>query len=97
MYASKLQWLQQDKRFGQRDLNKIGTLEKLLIDGVNNKRIDDILRQRLKLELSDFIDGQTLVEELKDLPFALRVFNANSAVPMKKATSLDTICDCDEP
>ena len=82
-----------DKRFDQSDLNKIGTLEKLLIDGANNKKIDDTLRQRLELELSDFIDCQALVEEVKDLPFAQKVFNANSAVPIKKVTSLDTICD----
>ena len=82
-----------DKRFDQSALNKIGTLEKLLNDGANNTKIDDTLRQRLKLELSDFIDCQALVEELKDLLFALKVFNANSAVPIKKVTSLDTICD----
>ena len=82
-----------DKRFDQSDLNKIETLEKLLIDAANNMKIDDTLRQRLKLELSDFIDCQALVEELKDLLFALKVFNANSAVPMKKVTSLDTIYD----
>ena len=85
--------LDKDKRFDQSDLNKIGTLEKLLIDGANNKKIDDTLRQRLELELSDFIDCQALVEEVKDLPFAQKVFNANSAVPIKKVTSLDTICD----
>ena len=62
-----------DKRFDQSDLNKIGTLEKLLTDGANNKKIDDTLRQRLELELSDFIDCQALVEELKELPFALKV------------------------
>ena len=77
-----------DKRFDQSDLNKIGILEKLLIDGA-----DDTLRQRLELKLSDFIDCQALVEELKDLPSALKVFNANSAVPIKKVISLDTICD----
>ena len=75
------------------DLNKIGTLEKLLIDGANNKKIDDTLRQRLELELSKFIDFQALVEELKDFSFALKVFNANLAVPIKKVTRLDTICD----
>ena len=82
-----------DKRIDHSDLNKIGTFEKLLIDGANNKKIDDTLRQRLELELSDFIDSQVLVEELKELPFALKVFNANSAIPMKKVTSLDAICD----
>ena len=71
-----------DKRFDQSDLNKIGTLEKLLIDGANKKKIDDTLCQRLELELSDFIDCQALIEELKDLPFALKVFDANSAVPI---------------
>ena len=82
-----------DKRIDQSDLNNIGTFEKLLIDGANNKKIDDTLRQRLELELSDFIDYQALVEELRDLPFALKVFNANSVVPMKKVTSLDAICN----
>ena len=82
-----------DKQFDQSDLNKIGTLEKLLIDGANNKKIDDTLRQRLEMELSDFINCQALVEELKELHFALKVFDENSAVPMKKVTSLDTICD----
>ena len=47
----------------------------------------------MELELSDFIDCQALVEELKDLPFALKVFNANSAVPIKKVTCLNTIYD----
>ena len=37
-----------DKRFDQSDLNKIRTLEKLLIDGANHKKIDDTLRQRLE-------------------------------------------------
>ena len=55
-----------DKRFDQSDLNKIGTLEKLLIDGANNKKIDDTLRQRLKLELSDFIDCQALLSDFSD-------------------------------
>ena len=73
-----------DKRFYQSDLNKIGTLEKVLIEEESNKKIDDTLRQRLDLELSDFIDCQALVEELNDLPFALKVFNANFAVPIKK-------------
>ena len=61
-----------DKRFDQSDLNKIGSFEKLLIDGANNKKIDDRLRQRLELELSGFVDCQALVEELKDLPYALK-------------------------
>ena len=52
-----------------------------------------VYRQRLELELSDFIDCQALVEKLKDLPFSLKVFNANSAIPIKKVTSLDTISD----
>ena len=87
-----------DKRFDQSDLNKIRTLEKLLIDGENNKKIDDTWRQRLELELLDFIDFQALDEELKDLPFALKVFIANSSLPIKKVTSLDTICEhVDEP
>ena len=68
-------------------------LEKLLIDGANNEKIDDALRQSLKSELSDFIDCEALIEGLKDLPFALKLFNANSVVPIKKVTSLDTICD----
>ena len=82
-----------DKRFYQSDLNKIGTLEKLLIDEESNKKIDDTLRQRLELELLDFIDCQALVEELNDLPFALKVFNVNSAVPIKKVTSFNIICN----
>ena len=82
-----------DKRFYQSDLNKIETIEKLLVDVESNEKINDTLRQRLELELSDFIDCQAPVEELNDLPFALKVFNPNLAVPMKKVTSLDTICD----
>ena len=83
-YLTKFCQIRMDKQFDRSDLNKIGTLEKLLIDGANNKKIDDTLRQRLELELSDLIDCQALVEELKDLPFALKVFNANSTVPIKK-------------
>ena len=51
-----------DKRFDQSDPSKIGTLETLLIDGANNKVIDDTLLQRLNLKLSNFIDCQALVE-----------------------------------
>ena len=82
-----------DKRCDQSDLNKIGTLEKLLIDGANDMTVDETLRQRLESQISDFIDCQALVEELKDSPFALKVFYANSTVPIKKVTSVDTICD----
>ena len=82
-----------NKRFDQSDRNKIGTLEKLLIDEESNKKVDDTLRQHLEVELSDFNDCQALVEELKDLPCALKIFNANSAVPIKKITSFDIICD----
>ena len=39
-----------DKQFDQSDLNKIELLKKLFIDGANNKKIDDTLRQRLELE-----------------------------------------------
>ena len=77
-------------------MNKIGTLEKLLIDGANNKKIDDKLGQCLELELSDFIDCQALVEVLKDLPFALKFFKANSAVPIKN-NQFGYELQCDEP
>ena len=33
-----------DKLFDQNELNKIGTLENLLIDGANNKKIDNTLK-----------------------------------------------------
>ena len=51
------------------------------------------MHQRLEVELSVFVYCQAPVEELKDLPFALTIFNANLSVPIKKVTSLDIICD----
>ena len=79
-------------RFDQEDLKKLMKIKKCLIGTANKKSSKEDTKDESAC-ISDLIDLDTLKEELQELPIYIEIYNKEFAIPIRKITKIDTICD----
>ena len=79
-------------RFDQEDLKKLMKINKCLIGAANKESSKEDAKDELAC-ISDLIDLDTLKEELQELPIYIKIYNKEVAIPIRKITKIDTICE----
>ena len=78
-------------RFDQEDLRRLIDISKCLIGAANKEAVEN-LKDKLSF-ISDLINLDELTEELSELPVYIKIFNKEAAIPLRKVTKIDTICE----
>ena len=67
-------------------------INKCLIGAANKKSSKEDAKDELAC-ISNLIDLDTLKGELQELPIYIKIYNKEVAIPIRKITKIDTICE----
>ena len=79
------------RRFDQRDIKIVVEMEQLLLDSANG--VDTTIPESIKTMYRSDLDIERLSVHLRMLPDAVKQYNNTSSLPIKKVTSIRTLCD----